>query len=70
VIALPAGVAGAAVAAAGASGVTVLTAGTRLATRLEKLLTTGPVTTGTTVADVMGWEGTVSSTDLTNLRAN
>ena len=59
VIALPAGVAGAAVSAGGASGVNVLNACVRLGTRLEKLLSTGPQATGTVTADIMGFEGAV-----------
>jgi len=64
VTALPAGTAGAAISAGGASGVTVLTACTRKATVIEKLLTTGPATTGTVTADVMGFEGAISPQDI------
>ena len=64
VIALPAGAGGAAVSAGGASGATVLTACTRSGRVIEKLLTTGSQTTGTTTADVMGYQGTVSGRDV------
>lgn len=64
VIALPAGASGAMVGAAGASGITLLTAGTRLGTRLEKLLTIGAATTGSVTADVMGWEGKMTDYDV------
>jgi hypothetical protein len=64
VIGLPSGVSGASASAGGASGVTVLTAGTRLANRIEKLLSLGSQTTGTVTADVMGWEGPVSTDDV------
>ena len=64
VIALPAGAAGAAVSAGGASGVTVLTACTRKGSVIEKLLTLGPATTGTTTADLMGFEGMISAREI------
>lgn len=64
VIALPAGASGASVSAAGASAAILLTAGTRLGTRLEKLLTTGPQITGSVTADVMGWEGKMTDYDV------
>jgi hypothetical protein len=63
-IALPAGVAGANVTAGGAGGSNVLNACLRKATRLEKLLTTGPQTTGTVTADVMGFEGATNYPDI------
>ena len=64
VIQLPAGASGALVSAGGASGATVLAACTRSGRVVEKLLTTGTQTTGTTAADVMGYEGTVSGRDI------
>lgn len=60
VIALPAGVAGAAVSAGGVSGVNVLNACLRTATRLEALLSTGAAPPlGGVTADIMGFEGAV-----------
>jgi len=70
VIALPSGANGAAVSAGGASGATVLAACVRKATRLEKLLSSGPVTTGTTSANVMGWEGSVSYQEIDAAKAS
>ena len=70
VIALPSGTNGAAVSAGGASGVTVLTACVRKATRIEKLLSTGPTTIGTVSANVMGFEGNVSYQDIEAARAS
>lgn len=61
---LPAGASGALISAGGSSGVNVLNACTRKATVIEKLLTTGPATTGTVTADVMGFEGTISPSDI------
>jgi hypothetical protein len=58
-IQLPAGAGGAFVTATGASAVTLLTVCTRNATRLEKLLTLGPQTTGTVTAGIMGFEGAI-----------
>lgn len=72
VIAVPSGTGGAATSPGGASGVNVLNNCTRNATRLEKLLATasqGSDTTGTVAAQVMGFEGTVSYTDIDNARA-
>jgi len=59
VIQIPAGAGGAMVSPGGVSGATVLAVCTRNATRLEKLLSTGSVTTGTTTAAVMGYEGQI-----------
>jgi hypothetical protein len=70
VIALPSGASGVNVASGGASGATVLTACTRAANRIEKLLTTGPQTTGATTADVMGFEGTLTYNDIIDSRAS
>ncbi len=64
VIALPSGASGASVTAGGSSGATVLAACTRAANRIEKLLTAGPQTTGSTTADVMGFEGTLTPTNI------
>ncbi len=60
VIAVPAGTNGAAVSPGGASGATVLANCIRPATRLEKLLSTGSATTGSTTANLLGFEGQVS----------
>jgi hypothetical protein len=68
VIQLPTGTGGAMTSAGGSSAVTVLTACVRKATRLEKLLASAPVTTGTVSAGVMGFEGNVSYTDITEAR--
>ena len=70
VIALPAGVAGAAVTAGGASGATVLTALTRNATVTEKILVTSSPTTGNVTAGLMGFEGTVTYQDVEAARAS
>ena len=60
VVSIPSGAAGAAVSAGGVSGVNVMNALTRPATRLEALLASGPVQTGTVSAGVMGHEGGVN----------
>lgn len=59
VIALPTGAGGASTTSGGASGVNVLTACTRKARLIEKVLTTGAATTGTVTADVMGFVGEI-----------
>lgn len=64
VIALPSGVGGAATTAGGVSGVTVLTACTRKALVGEKILAGAPAQTGTVTANLIGYEGTVSSDDV------
>lgn len=64
VVALPAGVGGAAVSVAGASGVTVLTACTRKANRYEKLYATTQATTGTVTANLLVVEGVLSVDDI------
>lgn len=69
-IALPTGVDGANTSAAGASAVNALTACTRAATRLEKLLITSSPTTGTVTAGVMGFEGQVSYPDIEAARTS
>lgn len=70
VIQIPSGVGGALVTSAGSSATTLLTACTRPGTRLEKLFTTGTQTTGTTAADVMGFEGVITNSDVNQARAN
>lgn len=64
VIQLPAGASGAAVTAGGVSGATVLAACTRKARRIEKVLSTGNATTGSTTANLLGYEGAVSLDDV------
>jgi hypothetical protein len=64
VIALPAGVSGAAVAAGGVSGVNVLNACLRKATRFEKLFATNTATTGSVTANLLVLEGQVSVDDI------
>ena len=64
VVALPAGVGGAAVSVSGASGVLVLTACTRKANRYEKLFASASATTGTVTANLLVLEGQLSSDDL------
>lgn len=64
VIAVPAGTNGASVSPGGTSGVTVLANCIRPATRLEKLLSTGSATTGSTTANLLGFEGRVSYHDI------
>lgn len=59
-IALPTGTGGAATSAGGASAVTVLSACTRSANRAEALFVTGPATTGTVTAQIMGFEGALT----------
>jgi len=64
VIALPTGSGGASTTSGGASGVNVLTACTRKARLIEKVLTTGAATTGTVTADVMGYVGEIQRQDV------
>lgn len=68
VIAVPAGVAGANTAPGGASGVTVMTACTRSATYGEKVLAGAQETTGTVTANVLGFEGNLSPSDVQQAR--
>ena len=68
VVALPTGAGGASLSAGGASGATVLAACTRTATRVEKVLSTGSATTGSTTANLLGFEGTVVYTDIVAAR--
>lgn len=69
VVAVPAGASGAAVSPGGASGATVLANCIRPATRLEKLLSTGSATTGSTTANLLGFEGSVSYSTIDLARA-
>lgn len=55
--------------AGGASGANVLNVCLRDATEAEKILTTGPQTTGTVTADVMGFEGSLSAQDVQEARS-
>lgn len=50
--------------AGGASGVNVLTVCLRDAREIERVLSTGPQTTGTVTGDVMGFEGNISPADV------
>lgn len=68
VISLPSGVGGASTAAGGASGVTVLTACTRKALVGEKILVGSSATTGTVTANLIGYEGQLSSEDVQQAR--
>jgi hypothetical protein len=52
----------------GVSGTNVLSACTRDARLIEKILTTGPATTGAVTADVMGYEGAISAYDVMDAR--
>ena len=70
VIQLPAGTAGALVSAGGAGGVTVLTACTRNATRIEKLLSSTVAAIGGVTANLLGFEGNVSDGDIAQVLAN
>ena len=65
---LPAGASGAMVASGGTSGSAVLAACMRKATRFEKLFSTGPVTTGSTSANLLVLEGQLSSDDAQTAR--
>ena len=68
VTALPAGVAGAAIAAGGPGGVTVLNALVRKATRAEKLFAVTDATTGSVTAKLLVFEGTVSGDEVQTAR--
>ena len=63
---LPAGTGGAFVSAGGASAATTLTACIRptTATKMEKLVSAGPASTGTVTADVLTFEGRLSYQDV------
>lgn len=69
VIAVPAGANGVSVSPGGASGATVLANCIRPATRLEKLLSVGSAATGSTTANLLGFEGIVSYRDIDTARA-
>ena len=60
VIQVPAGSAGALLAPGGASGATALAACIRKATEIEQILSTGSATTGSTTANLLGFEGVIS----------
>ena len=70
VIALPSGAAGAAASAAGASGANVLTVGTRAINKLEKLLSTGSQTTGTVTAEILSFEGSMTTQIVSDVLAS
>ena len=64
VIQVPSGAGGAATAPGGANGATVMNACTRNAMLVEKVLAGAQETTGTVTANVIGFEGTVTSDDI------
>jgi len=64
VISVPTGANGAATAPGGANGVNVLNACVRPARLIEKVLTTGPATTGGVTADIMGYVGEITRGDV------
>lgn len=68
VIQVPAGAGGTMVTVGGASGVTTLTAMTRSALLIEKILAGAQKTTGTVTANVIGWDGPISTGDIASLR--
>lgn len=68
VINVPSGTSGANVQAAGASGVTAMTACTRTATRLEKLLAGASSPLGNVTASDAGFEGSVQYNDIIVMR--
>lgn len=68
VIQVPAGANGAFISPGGASGVAALTACLRKALLIEKILSTGPATTGTVTANLLGYEGTISYNDVFEAR--
>jgi len=70
VIAIPAGAGGASVSPGGASGVNVLNVCVRPATRAEKLLNTGSLTTGTVTAFGLGFEGKFTQQIIEEARAS
>lgn len=70
VTALPSGAGGGSVSAAGASGVNVLNALLRKATLAEKVLSAGSAQTGTVTANLIGWEGIVSNSDVETARGS
>ena len=64
VISVPTGAGGAATAPGGASGVNVLNACVRPAKLIEKVLATGQATTGSVTANLMGYVGEISNSDV------
>jgi hypothetical protein len=68
VVNLPAGASGANIQAAGASGINVMNVLTRKANSVEKLLVTSSATTGGVTASIMGFEGTISGSDVEQVR--
>lgn len=64
VILLPSGTAGAAISAGGASGITVMTALTRFGTNGEVLFITSSPALGGVTAGIMGFEGSLSGSDV------
>lgn len=70
VIALPSGAGGVASSAGGASGVNVMNALTRKSTLAEKVLVAGSAQTGTVTANLIGWEGTVTYSDIETARGS
>lgn len=68
VIQVPSGASGAATAPGGSSGVNVMNVCVRDATLGEKILAGAQQTTGTVTANVLGYEGTISSDDVQQAR--
>lgn len=66
---LPSGVGGALVSAGGPGGATVLTSLVRPARLVEKILVSGTAQTGTVTAGIMGFEGAISTTDVSDARS-
>lgn len=64
VIGVPTGASGASTAPGGSSGVNVLNACVRSARLIEKVLATGPATTGTVTANIMGYVGEISRNEV------
>jgi hypothetical protein len=64
VIALPSGASGSSISAGGSGGAAVLAACIRKATRIEKLFATQSATTGPTTANLLTFEGAISSDDV------
>jgi hypothetical protein len=69
VISLPTGTGGAIVTAGGVSGATVMAACVRKATRIEKLLASAPVATGSVSAGILSFEGSISYQDIEMAKA-
>ena len=64
VVQVPSGVGGAATSPGGASGANVMNECTRNARLVEKVLAGAQETTGTVMANVIGYEGTITSDDI------